>query len=145
MIRLQDGCSRRGPAGGIEGSVEVATAAGGTNTGLIDTLGLEGWLDMAAHPLLQFGSVALDPTPVCRGVRFHAALRRRATASRNEGVDRRRPRTAHRISSGSVCRHLKIGGLVALRPAAAGQSSTRLRLVLSMPSSHHQDWWVLKK
>ena len=61
-------------AGGIDGSVEVAPATLDTNAGLIDTPGPIGWLEMTAQPLLQFGTVALDPAPDCRVVRLQAAL-----------------------------------------------------------------------
>ena len=60
--------------GGIDGSVEVAPATLDMNVGLIDTPGLVGWLEMTAQPLLQFGTVALDPAPDGRVVRFQAAL-----------------------------------------------------------------------
>ena len=60
--------------GGIDGSVEVAPPALDTNVGFIDTPGLVGWFEMTAQPLLQFGTVALDPAPDCRVVRFQAAL-----------------------------------------------------------------------
>ena len=56
------------------GAVEVAPTALDTNVGLIDTPGLVGWFEMTAQPLLQFGTVALDPAPDCRVVRFQAAL-----------------------------------------------------------------------
>ncbi len=42
--------------------------------GLIDTPGLVGWFETMAQPLLQFGTVALDPAPDCRVVRLQAAL-----------------------------------------------------------------------
>ena len=61
-------------AGGIDGSVEVAPTTLDTNVGPIDTPGLVGWFEMTAQPLLQFGTVALDPAPDCRGVRLQAAL-----------------------------------------------------------------------
>ena len=61
-------------ASGIDGSVEVAPTAPDTNIGLIDTPGPIGGLEMTAQPLLQFGTVALDPAPDCRVVRFQAAL-----------------------------------------------------------------------
>ncbi len=62
-------------SGGIDGSVEVAPAALGTNVGLIDAPGLIiGWLEMTARPLLQFGTVALDPAPDFRVVCLQAAL-----------------------------------------------------------------------
>ena len=60
--------------GGIDGSVEVASTALDTNVGFIDTPGRVGWFEMTAQPLLQFGTVALDPAPDCRVVRFQAAL-----------------------------------------------------------------------
>ena len=60
--------------GGIDGSVEVAPTTLDTNAGLIDTPGPVGWFEMTAQPLLQFGTVALDPAPDCRVVRFQAAL-----------------------------------------------------------------------
>ena len=60
--------------GGIDGSVEVAPTALDTNVGFIDTPGRVGWFEMTAQPLLQFGTVALDPAPDCRVVRFQAAL-----------------------------------------------------------------------
>ena len=61
-------------AGGIDGSVEVAPTALDTNVGLIDAPGPVGWLEMTAQPLLQFGTVALDPAPDCRVVWLQAAL-----------------------------------------------------------------------
>ena len=61
-------------AGGIDGSVEVASATLDTNVGLIDTPGPIGGLEMTAQPLLQFWTVALDPAPDGRVVRFEAAL-----------------------------------------------------------------------
>ena len=78
-------------SGGIDGSVEVAPTALDTNAGLIDTPGLIGWLEMTAQPLLQFGTVALDPAPDCRVVRFQAALaelalRHRGTRASTEGA-----------------------------------------------------------
>ena len=63
----------RGP-GGIDGSVEVAPTALDTNVGLIDAPGPVGWLEMTAQPLLEFRTVALDPTPDCRVVRLQAAF-----------------------------------------------------------------------
>ena len=60
--------------GGIDGSVEVAPPALDTNVGFIDTPGLVGGFEMTAQPLLQFGTVALDPAPDGRVVRFQAAL-----------------------------------------------------------------------
>ena len=63
----------RGP-GGIDGSVEVAPATLDTNVGLIDMPRFVGWLKMTAQPRLQFRTVALDPTPDCRGVRLQAAF-----------------------------------------------------------------------
>ena len=48
-----------------------------------------------------------------RVVRFQAAPLSNSSTSRNESEYRRYQRTAHRISSGSVCRHLKIAGRIA--------------------------------
>ena len=61
-------------AAGIDGSVEGAPATLDTNVGLIDTLGLMGWLEMTAQPLLQFGTVALDLAPDCGVIRLQSAL-----------------------------------------------------------------------
>ena len=73
-------------AGGIEGSVEVAPAPLDTNVGLIDTPGRVGWLEMTAQPILQFGTVALDPAPDGCVVRLKAALAEQR---------RRRPQLQH--------------------------------------------------
>ena len=84
-------------AGGIDGSGEVAPPALDTNVGLIDTPGLLGWLEMTAQPLLSFETVALDPAPDGRVVRFQAALAEQLfdIAERERG-----PKVpAHRISS----------------------------------------------
>ena len=81
----EQACGRRGiaqarehevdrSASGINGSVEVAPTAPDTNVGLIDTPGPIGGLEMTAQPLLQFGTVVLDPAPDGRVVRFQAAL-----------------------------------------------------------------------
>ncbi len=58
-------------------------------------------------------TVALDPAPACRVVRLQAALAEQLFDIRNESEYRRCQRTAQRISSGSVCRHLKIAGRLA--------------------------------
>ena len=99
-------------AGGIDGSVEVAPTALDTNVGLIDTPGSVGWLEMTAQPRLQFGTVALNPAPDCRVVCLQAGSPSRSSTSRNESEYRRYQRTAQRITSGSVCRHLKIAGRI---------------------------------
>ena len=44
-------------------------------------------------------------------------------ASRNESEYRRYQRTAHRISAGSVCRHLKIAGRIAFFIISLGYQS----------------------
>ena len=114
--------------GGIDGSVEGAPTTLDTNAGLIDTPGLVGWLEMTAQPLLQFGTVALDPAPACRGVRLQAALAGRSSTSRNESEYRRVQRTAQIISSGSVCRHLKIAGQMAFFVICSGYQPRRPKL-----------------
>ena len=45
---------------------------------------------------------------------------RRSSPSRNESESRRYQRTAHRISSGSVCRHVKIAGRMACFTLCSG-------------------------
>ena len=81
----EQACGRRGiapprehevdrSASGIDGSVEVAPTAPDTHVGLIDTPGPIGGLEMTAQPLLQFGTVVLNPAPDGRVVRFQAAL-----------------------------------------------------------------------
>ena len=54
--------------------VEIAAAPLDTNGGLIDTPGPVRWLEMTAQPLLEFGTVALDPAPHCRVVHLQAAF-----------------------------------------------------------------------
>ena len=108
-------------AAGIDGSVEGAPTALDTNVGLIDTPGLIGWLEMMAQPFLQFGTVALDPVPVWSTSRPRS-LSSSAT-SRNESEYRRYQRTAHKISAGSVCRHLKIAGRIAFFIISLGYQS----------------------
>ena len=77
---------------------------------------------MTAQPLLQFGTVALDPAPDCRGVRLQPALAEQlfGIAQRERVPKRRCQRTARRISSGSVCRHLKIAGRIAFFMISSG-------------------------
>ena len=99
-------------AGGIDGSVEVAPATLDRNIGLIDTPELMGWLEMAAQPLLQFGTVALAERQIVVWSAFMPRSLSSSSTSRNESEYRRYPRTAQRISSGSVCRHLKIAGRI---------------------------------
>ena len=45
---------------------------------------------------------------------------RRSSTSRNESEYRRHQRTAHRISPGSVCRHLNIAGRIAFFMISSG-------------------------
>ena len=92
------------------------------------------------QPLLQCRTVALDPAPDCRGVRLQAASLSSSSTSRNESECRSYPRTAQRISSGSVARHLKIAGrIVFFMIYSASQSPSaelpaHRSLVLSMTS-----------
>src|SRR3984957_14191024 len=60
--------------GGIDGPVEVTPTALHSNIRLIDTPGFVGRLEMPAQPLLQFGTVTLNPTPDRRVIRLQAAL-----------------------------------------------------------------------
>ena len=80
-------------SGEIDDTVEVAPATLDTNVGLIDTPGLVSWREMTAQPLLQFG---------------------------NESEYRKYQRPAQRISSGSVCRHVKIAGRIAFFMISSG-------------------------
>ena len=71
---------------------------------------ISGIRKMTAQPRLQFGTVALDPAPDCRVVRFQPAL---AEQFFDIAERERVPQIpAHRITSGSVCRHLKIAGRI---------------------------------
>ena len=107
-------------AGGIDGAVEVAPTALDTNVGLIDAPGPVGWLEMTAQPLLQFGTVALDPAQIVVWSAFRPRSLSSSSTSRNESEYRRYRRTAQRISSGSVCRHLKIAGRIVFFMIASG-------------------------
>src|ERR1035437_10005465 len=60
--------------GGIDGPIEVTPTALHSNIGLIDTPGFVRRLEMTAQPLLQFGTVTLNPTPDCRVIRLQTAL-----------------------------------------------------------------------
>ena len=51
---------------------------------------------------------------------FGGSLLRYRNQSRNESEYRRYPRTAQRISSGSVCRHLKIAGRIVFFMISSG-------------------------
>src|SRR5690348_12819687 len=86
---------------GIDSPVKVTPTALHANIGLIDPPGFVGWLEMRAQPLFQCGTV-------CR-----PRSASNSSTSRSESEYRRYQRTAQRISSGAVCRHLKIAGRVA--------------------------------
>src|SRR5271169_4136437 len=60
--------------GGIDGPVEVTPTALHSNIGLIDTPGFVGRLEMTAQPLLQFGTVTLNPSPDRRVIGLQTAL-----------------------------------------------------------------------
>src|SRR6202140_5445781 len=63
-----------GGTGGIDGPTEVTPSALHSNIRLIDAPGFVGRLEMPAQPLLQFGTVTLNPTPDRRVIRFQTAL-----------------------------------------------------------------------
>ena len=108
-------------ASGIEGAGEGAPTAPDTNVGLSDTPGPLGGLEMTAQPLLQLGTGVLDPAPDGRvWSASRPRSRSRSSPSRNESESRRYQRTAHRISSGSVCRHVKIAGRMACFTICSG-------------------------
>ena len=75
---------------------------------------------MTAQPFLQFGTVALDPVPNCRVVHFQAALAEQLFDITERERVPQVPATAHRISAGSVCRHLKIAGRIAFFTISLG-------------------------
>src|ERR1039457_5419020 len=60
--------------GGIDGPIEVTQTALHSNIRLIDTPGFVGRLEMTAQPLLQFGTVTLNPTPDRRVIHLQTAL-----------------------------------------------------------------------
>src|SRR5450830_611433 len=60
--------------GGIDGPIEVTPTALHSNIRLIDTPGFVGRLEMTAQPLLQFGTVTLNPTPDRRVIRLQTAF-----------------------------------------------------------------------
>jgi hypothetical protein len=68
---------------------------------------------MTAQPLLQFGTVTLNPTPDRRVIRLQTAFGEQLFDIAERQRVPKIQRTAQRISSGAVCRHLKIAGRVA--------------------------------
>ena len=136
-------------AGGIEGSAEVAPATLDANVGLIDTPGRVGGLAMTAQPLLQFWTVALAPAPDGRVVRLQAALAEQIFDITDESEYRRYQRTAHRISPGSVCHHLKIAGRIACSMISPGYQpssptiATQSYQLCSLPSCGRYPFRVL--
>ena len=105
-------------ASGIEGAGEGAPTAPDTNVGLSDTPGPLGGLEMTAQPLLQLGTGVLDPAPDGRVVRFQTALAEPLFAIAERERVPQGP--AHRISSGSVCRHVTIAGRMACFTICSG-------------------------
>ena len=92
---------------------------------------------MTAQPLLQFGTVALDPAPDRRAVGAQAALadsvlRHRGTRASTEDTQR----TAQTISSGSVCRHLKISGRTAFFTISSGYQPPPAQVATHPPDRH---------
>jgi hypothetical protein len=68
------------------------------------------------EPPLEFGDIALYPTPHRRVIGGPAALPKGSSTSRKDNKYRRYQRTAQRMTVGSVCRHLKIVGRIATGP-----------------------------
>src|ERR1035437_5694570 len=60
--------------GGIDGPIEVTPTALHSNIRLIETPGFVGRLEMTAQPLLQFGTVTLNPTPDRRVIHLQTAF-----------------------------------------------------------------------
>src|SRR5664279_4343217 len=63
-----------GGTGGIDGPIQVTPTALHSNIRLIDTPGFVRRLEMTAQPLLQFGTVTLNPTPDRRVIHLQTAL-----------------------------------------------------------------------
>jgi hypothetical protein len=95
---------------GIDGPVEVTPTAFHSNAGLIDMPRFVGRLEMPAQPLFQFGAVASNPTPERRVIRRQTALGQQLLNIAERQRVPKIQRTAPEISSGAVCRHLKIVG-----------------------------------
>jgi len=84
-----------------------------SNIGLVHAPGLVGRLMVPSHPLLSSGTVTLHPRQTVRSASRPRSFRSSST-SRSDSEYRRYQRTALRIRTGSVCRHLKIAGRVAI-------------------------------
>src|SRR5215467_13146903 len=95
---------------GIDGPIEVTPTALHPNIGFIDTPGFVGRLEVSAQPLFSFWPLTLNPSPHRSVVGLQAAFLSNSSTSRSESEYRRYQRTAQTISSGAVCRHLKIAG-----------------------------------
>jgi hypothetical protein len=91
----------------------------------------------------------LHPTPDRLVIRLKTALGEQSSTSRSDSEYRRYQRTAQRISSGAVCRHLKIAGRVVCftvfpayqAPSPKLQDIRRPRRILSHPvltGLHHE-------
>src|SRR5947199_2904648 len=93
----------------IDRSIQVAPAALHPNVGLVDTPRPVGRFEMTSYALVEFRAIPLHPAPYGRVARQRSSSN--SSTSRNESEYRRYQRTAHRMSWGSVCRHLKIAGL----------------------------------
>ena len=110
---------------GIDGPIEVTPSALRFNIGFIDAPGFVGRLEMTAQPLFQFGAVTLHPTPNRRVIRRQTALRQQLLDIAQRTMTGRYQRTAQRISSGAVCRHLKTAGRVACFTVFSAYSQPR--------------------
>ena len=63
-----------GGTGRINRSIQVAPAPLDSNVGFVDPPGFVGGLEMPSHPLLDFGTIALYPTPDRRMIGSQTAL-----------------------------------------------------------------------
>src|SRR5262245_55424152 len=75
---------------------------------------------MTAQPLLEFRPVALNPSPDVVWSASRPRSLSSSSTSRSESEYRRYQRTVQTISSGAVCRHLKIAGRVAFLTLFSG-------------------------
>jgi len=78
---------------------------------------------MPPHALLQFWTVPLHPAPNGRMVGVQTRSSSSSSTSRSDSEYRKYQRTAQRIKTGSVCRHLKIAGRFAIFGVPSGYQS----------------------
>jgi hypothetical protein len=125
---------------GIDGPIEVTPPALDANIGLINPPGFVGWLELPGQPLFQLETVTLHPPPDRRVIRLPAAFGEQLFNIAQREPIPQLPATAQRISSGAVCRHLKMAGrgcvlhdLLSLPATPAKLAKHPLKLILPSP------------